>query len=377
MHQNKCIINTILASGLRPNKTIFSKYDKGVIIYGAGKTGREVLALLQQHNIKVDCFLDQNAESIALIDHVPVVSPDNPYVEKTKMVILALFNDTDNIETVINDLTQIGYDRIMPYTELFLHFADSLATNFWLGPNDNYKSYANELALVLNMLGDARSKELYLAVMRFRMTGNPAYLPEPERKTIYFPIDLPTEARPHHFIDCGAFEGDTLLSARDRFGMLKSVRAFEPDPKNFQKLVELNDENPFAEDIALIPCGVWDTSCQLNFNAHGTAASNICDCGHTVVQCLAIDQYLGDYRPTFIKLDIEGSELEALNGCKKMIQRWKPDLAVSIYHRPEHLWAVPLFIREQAPGYRYFLRLHGHNGFDTVLYAIYDEESRV
>ena len=84
----------------------------------------------------------------------------------------------------------------------------------------------------------------------------------------------------------------------------------------------------------------------------GSLASGVSGHGGLIVQCVALDECLEGYAPTLIKMDIEGSEIEALNGCQKMIASVKPDLAVSVYHAPDHLWKIPLLINKLNPGYR-------------------------
>jgi hypothetical protein len=86
---------------------------------------------------------------------------------------------------------------------------------------------------------------------------------------------------------------------------------------------------------------------------------------------VALDDVLAGWRPTLIKMDIEGSELAALYGARHLIAESRPSLAISVYHKPDHLWRIPLLLASwpELGGYRYYLRSHGFNGFDAVLYA--------
>lgn len=369
-------VREILAARKRPDKSIILDHKGRTVIYGAGKTGRRVLALLKRHGVKVDYFLDEKGGANISIDNVPTIRPDDPNVDKTANVIVALFNHITDIIPVLTLLKQIGFTKIVPYTELFMHFTDELPAHYWLGPTAVYESNIPDIATVLCMFEDQSSRDLFMSFLRFRVTGDPTCMPSPQIENIYFPTDVPGRRKLDHFIDCGAFNGDTLMSVRERFGILESVRAFEPDPNNYRKLVDLNNETPFSKDTVLIPCGVWASTVQLSFASNGSLDGGISEHGSDIVQCIALDDCLGGYKPTLIKMDIEGSELEALKGCKNMITSMKPDLAISAYHIPDHLWKVPLLIRELAPGYRYYLRSHGTNGYDTVLYARYGQESK-
>ena len=89
-----------------------------------------------------------------------------------------------------------------------------------------------------------------------------------------------------------------------------------------------------------------------------------------MIQCVSIDEALPSYRPTLIKMDIEGAEPDALQGAAKTIATTRPALAISIYHDPAHLWQLPLLIHSWQLDYRFHLRMHGESSFDTVLYAL-------
>jgi hypothetical protein len=69
-------------------------------------------------------------------------------------------------------------------------------------------------------------------------------------------------------------------------------------------------------------------------------------------------------------LDIEGAELDALQGARRLIEKNRPGIAVCLYHFPHHLWAIPLWLAELDLRYRFYYRAHEHCTFETVLYAL-------
>jgi FkbM family methyltransferase len=362
-------IKDILALKPTSNKSIILDHKGKTIIYGAGETGRRVRVLLEQHGIRIACFLDEKGGENIFIDNIPVLKPDSPDADKTANVILAVFNHKTDIIPILSLLKRLGFAKVFTYTEFFIHFSDELPVHYWLGPADLYKAHLSDIQTVFSMLEDDLSKELFLSLLQLRLTGNPTYIPQPQIESIYFPSDIPGRNKPCHFIDCGAFCGDTLMSVKEKFGMLNSIRAFEPDLDNYKKMVQLNNDMHFSGDTVLVPCGVWSSTVQLRFASNDSADSNVSEHGSSIVQCVALDDCLSGYDPTLIKMDIEGSELEALKGCKNMIKSAHPELAISVYHKPDHLWEIPLFIKKIVPEYKCFLRSHGANGYDTVLYA--------
>ena len=76
-----------------------------------------------------------------------------------------------------------------------------------------------------------------------------------------------------------------------------------------------------------------------------------------------------DEKVSFIKLDIEGAEYKALLGARRIIKTYKPKLAICVYHRHDDLCRLPMLIHEMVPDYKFYLRHHHPNEWDTVLYA--------
>jgi hypothetical protein len=125
----------------------------------------------------------------------------------------------------------------------------------------------------------------------------------------------------------------------------------------------------YSKSVIAFPCGVWETETQLRFSGNNRINSSINDGGDTVIQCVALDHVIPDFAPTFINMDIEGAEPLALAGATNLIRQHAPDLAICVYHLPEHLWEIALQIQAIQPRYRFFLR--NYTGFpaETVLYA--------
>jgi hypothetical protein len=91
--------------------------------------------------------------------------------------------------------------------------------------------------------------------------------------------------------------------------------------------------------------------------------------GNVVVECIPIDDLAPAADPTFIKMDIEGAELDALAGARRSIQTHRPILSISVYHKQDDLWRIPLFIHTLVEDYRLFLRPHEVDGKELVCYA--------
>ena len=75
-----------------------------------------------------------------------------------------------------------------------------------------------------------------------------------------------------------------------------------------------------------------------------------------------------DVYPTFIKMDIEGAEVNAIKGAKNTLMKYKPKLAISIYHKWSHRWEIPLMLKEIVPDYKFYLK-KSHPTAETVLFC--------
>lgn len=155
-------------------------------------------------------------------------------------------------------------------------------------------------------------------------------------------------------------------------GGQSSIWAFEPDRANVKKCSEtLKQLEVLGNKVNLIEKGLWDRETSLNFTSSSNALSRITDDenGNTI-EVTSIDRCLKDEKVTFIKLDIEGSEINALRGAETTIREFHPQMAVCIYHKPEDIWEIPALLLEFNREYKFYLRHYSLCDFDTVLYAI-------
>ena len=92
--------------------------------------------------------------------------------------------------------------------------------------------------------------------------------------------------------------------------------------------------------------------------------------GNTSVQALALDDLLEYKQASFIKMDIEGAEIDALTGAQRTLARDRPILAISAYHRASDLWTIPRLIKSMAPEYDLHLRRYAEDCWELICYAI-------
>jgi hypothetical protein len=110
----------------------------------------------------------------------------------------------------------------------------------------------------------------------------------------------------------------------------------------------------------------------MNFNSTGNVGAALDEAGELEVDVFPLDEvvHASPDHTLFVKFDIEGGEWEALQGMQKLFDSSQPVLAVSVYHRPDDLWQLPLYLKALHPAYRLFLRTQGEDGMDVICYAL-------
>lgn len=189
---------------------------------------------------------------------------------------------------------------------------------------------------------------------------------------IYFDLEELNPRNPYEiFVDAGGFDG---LTTKAFFSWCEGKGysyCFEFDRKNIASIESLLAGNG---NCSIVPKALWSETTCLSADIRGNCASSVTQKvqGDDVhgVEAAALDDYFGDKPVTFIKMDIEGAELEAIKGARRIITHQHPKLAVSIYHKPEDIWTIPQILLEYNPEYRFYLRHYSFSYYDTVLYAV-------
>lgn len=176
-------------------------------------------------------------------------------------------------------------------------------------------------------------------------------------------------------LDCGAAFGDISLQFAHAAGETGRVVCLEPYPLFLRVFHENMRLNPLpAQRITLVERCVWHSADQtLSFIAGG-GGSRIDQSSRASLKIVTttIDRLVHEHalpRVDFIKMDIEGAELNALRGAEETLRRFRPRLAVCLYHSPEDFHAIPAYLHSLGLGYRLHLGHHYVNEWETVLYA--------
>lgn len=187
-----------------------------------------------------------------------------------------------------------------------------------------------------------------------------------ERKQ-YF--DLPEMAHDSQevFVDGGAYDGDTIERFANWSGAYAHIYAFEPDEENGEACRQRIGQQ---DKITVFSACLGRRNGTVCFTDSDGVGSRIDAHGSMVVPVVSLDEALNGKRVTFIKLDIEGAELDTLQGAEKLLCSQRPKLAICVYHKPEDIISIPMYIASLNLGYRFYLRHYGLGNEETVLYCV-------
>ncbi|PHQ58169.1 MAG: hypothetical protein COA30_00935 [Sulfurimonas sp.] len=340
-------------------------------IYGAGSFGKIFYDSLHQD---VDFFIDDYSKA-KNYQNKPIKKLKD--IDKNTTIYISVLQHSKSIE---KQLRENGFGNIINFTESIKtipNILDKIAKENYLWLVSDKPKMINDVKLskVTELLTDKKSKNVLENIINLRKTLNVKYYIDPS-DTEYFPEDVPilNNLEAINFIDCGAYIGDTIEELLKQSSKVNSTISFEPDNKNIKiltKTLSILKEKFHKTDFIVYPTGVYSKNDILKFSNNGIDSSASLDKASTLsVPVVSLDTAILNSNPNFIKMDIEGAEKEALLGATETIKKYKPNLAICLYHKPEDLWELPLLINEIEPSYDMYIRVHEDLYLSTVLYCI-------
>lgn len=175
------------------------------------------------------------------------------------------------------------------------------------------------------------------------------------------------------FVDAGAFDGETLLEYAKWAGDNHKKAYCMELQKEMIPIIKNKIKVNNIKNICIQNKAAWYKKEELFFEENG-AGSGIRENGKVGVQAIDIDSMVEEDKVTFIKMDIEGAELEALEGAQNTIKKYSPRLAICIYHKFWDVISIADYILSLNPDYRFVIRHYASNMWETVLYGIDKKE---
>jgi FkbM family methyltransferase len=359
-----------------------SPLGEKLVLFGAGPLGKSVLAGLRKAGIEPLSFADNNRDLWhRQVMGLPVLSATEAAElhGRTACFVVTIYQGS----SVRRQLASLGCQRVVAFAPLLWKYADIFIPQCCLELPHRLIEQCDSIRQCYGMLGDEPSRrELREQLLWRYWLDFSALSPALDANDTYFPKDLLSPAPAEVFVDCGSFDGESTRSFNRHWGgEFRHVFAFEPDPLNQEALAANLEAMGIGDRVTVMPYAVGNTNGQVSFASSGSVTSHVTthdltthdatthDAGATI-ECRRLDDIQWPLVPTYIKMDIEGAEPEALAGGSELLRRHQPVLAVCTYHRSEHLWRIPNLIHSIAPEYHVFLRRYAEECWEGVCYAV-------
>lgn len=321
-----------------------------IVVYGMGNGADKLIRRFQKYGIKVADFFASDGfvrGHTYLGYRVKTFSE----IKETYPEFVIVLSFASNRKDVLEMLSEIdkNYDMYVPDMPV--------ADESEYFDKDFYNANYGDISEVYNALSDETSKNIYAAVLNYRISGKMEYLlgGYSEKEEMYSLLNRKSVL---NVVDAGAYNGDTAKEAMEFFPKLEKIYAIEPDKKNFKRLVKFAKE--FDDKVIPINAAVGGECRNAEFFNSGNRNSSISStASHEYkseqVQVITVDS-LNVQKADYLKYDVEGNEYEALIGSAKTVRETHPSMLVSLYHRSRDVFFLPKYLMNEYSGYDFYIR---------------------
>ncbi len=353
--------------------TYLSETPKKIVMYGMGNGADKILSVCQRYGIEICDFFASDGFVRGHMFHGKRVLSYSEAKEKygaENMIVLLSFASA--LPEVLQNIYRIS-------EECELYAPDVPVCGTQLFDSEFYSDNEDRISAVEDLLADETSKEVYKSIIDFKLSGDIRHLRNTHSDFSEVYRDFLHAEDFEVIADLGAYNGDTLREIKPYAKKLKKAVAFEPDRRNHRKLCEYA-QSETAFEIEAHKKAAWSRSETLIFDGSGNRNSTLISDESLPVtkgaKCVevnadSLDNILSGRRVDYIKYDVEGSEKEAIDGSRQTIGACSPALFISLYHRSEDIFSLPLLIHERYPEYKLYIRRREYiPAWDTVLIAV-------
>lgn len=354
-----------------PNKIeeFLNFYNKNlqvpVLLWGGGEACEYFIKFMQKYSIPIAGIIDKKKSVNIREPKIKIFAPETAYAEyEGSIVVVSSLAHRDEI------IEEIAYKRYNYFVFCFDPTIEIVQKNTYTERQNFLLAHEKELDRIGEWMYDKQSKTIFYNVIKGAFSNNPDCYKDTSCASQYFPEVIKENlSEKETFVDLGAFTGDSIkefiLEVNNKFN---KIYAFEPNPAN----LDVARTSLCDKRIEFYQNGVGKESSTFYLieEEDFTQCVEVSNENAKKVEVLKLDDVITE-EVTFIKMDIEGMELDALKGAEKLIRLYKPKLAISIYHNIDDIVEIPNYIRELNLDYHFYLRHNWNcNGTDVVLFAI-------
>jgi FkbM family methyltransferase len=352
-----------------------------IVIYGAGELGKLAKQFLEDMKLSY-IVIDDNPEnykddttwhncSIIKIEDLCQVQKEN------YLFLICISTFSNNI--IKQKLLNLGCKDIRlfyQFTEQYQKIKSHYITNGWRIKHPPKNIINNKYRDIELFFYDVYSRAHYVSFLNWHLN----YIEDihPDYSIIcnnrYFIPEVINVLHDHEtFVDVGAYDGRVTKNFIDIVeNKYKFIYCFEPDLENYLKA---NNNLLNYKNISLSYVGLGNKKGYINFLPNKGYCSKFYKKSKCQEPITKLD-YIKDIEPTFIKIHVEGYELEVLKGAINTIKQYRPIIAITTYHTEDGLYKIPLWLIKNCKDYNFYWRNHNYQGQGAVMYCIPKERNK-
>lgn len=321
-----------------------------VFVFGSGSFGQRAADILRTSGYKFKGYVTSDT----WFDNRP---------NSDTQIVIGIFNRDTPLKKIYDEAVNKGFENIFMPWDFYNQFYYEMGWRYWLSKDNLIEQNLQLINQAAKLFHDPASIECFYNIINFRLGNLIEYSYFTDNLPQYF-NNLTLNRSIDIYVDGGAYIGDTYNYLIERAEVSQSY-LIEPDPNNFARLTNN------VKQAVCIPMALSDKIELVKFASDSAESAHIDSKGTYNVMTVSLDQLFPNvHNLSFIKLDLEGGEFKAINGAKRLIRNSRPVMAVSIYHKPQDIWEIPLLLSEYCEDYNFYIRQHNFNSFDSVLYAV-------
>lgn len=336
-----------------------AKTNKKIVMYGTGNGADKILNVFNDKNIPLygifasdDFVRGQEFRGFKVKKYLDFVDELNDFI-----VVVSFASQRDE---VLKNIYKIDNERE-------LYAPDVPVFGEGIFDLEYFNSNKVRLRRIYDRLADELSMKTFVNTLAFKLTGKISYLKECETNKEETYSLLSANIRNKNYIDIGAYTGDTVEEYTELFGKNMNLYAFEPDIKNYRKMILSFQEKNI--NCSAYNFAAWNKEETVRFYSNsgraGSASSGNRKIKYIDIQGMPVDNIIKD-NIGFIKIDAEGSDVNVVNGMKRIIKHDRPCIKIAAYHRNDDYFTLPETILGINPNYKIYMRhLKYIPGWDT------------
>lgn len=318
--------------------------EKAIVLYGMGNGADKIIAVLEAKGIRYEGVFASDGFVRNKTFHGHKICTLKELEEKYGEMIILLCFGSERPE-VIEYIKNIAARHE-------LYAPDVAVTGGGLFDREFLQKNKSRLEKIYSLLTDDISRKTFSNIINFKLSGKIKYLFDCSvTKNEPYQSFLKLSDK-EHFLDLGAYNGDTVAEFISRTTAYSQITAVEPDIKSFKKLTK---NTTGIDNICLLNAAISDFTGKGNFGMMGGRNSSVAEKGVETV-FLTVDSISGNNPPTFIKMDLEGEEISAIRGSAQAILKHKPKMLISAYHRTDDLLTIPEEVLSIRKDYKLYIR---------------------